>query len=192
MSVRDPRIRTARLADAEGINRCHVGGWKVHYRGILPDAFLDAIDPVERLAARRHALGEGAWPGVCNWVLEEEGAIRGWASTGPCRDEDLAGADGAGPEDVAHELYAIYLDPDLVGHGYGRALMSHCVAEARAAGHREMVMWVLTGNERARRFYAAAGFTPDPRTPAVPFRFRSEGREPADTGQTKLRLRRDL
>ena len=27
-------------------------------------------------------------------------------------------------------------------------------------------MWVLTGNERAQRFYAAAGFAPDERVPA--------------------------
>ena len=188
MTTRDPRIRLATVDDAEGINRCHVGGWKVHYRGILPDAVLDAIDPEERLAARRHALGEGAWPGVRNWVLEEDGAIRGWASAGPCRDDDLAPPGGvapseAPPADVVHELYAIYLDPELVGRGYGRALMQHCVAEARAAGHREMVMWVLTGNERARRFYAAAGFAPDPRIDAAPF---------GETGQTKLRLRRAL
>lgn len=183
MSAPDPRIRAATLEDAEGITRCHVGGWKVHYRGILPDALLDAIDPAERLAARRHALGAGAWPGVRNRVLEEDGVICGWASTGPCRDEDLRAPEGAGPGGVVLELYAIYLDPDLVGRGYGRALMTHCLAEARAAGHQEMVMWVLTGNERARRFYAAAGFRPDPRVEPAPFH---------DTGATKLRLRRDL
>lgn len=183
MSARDPRIRQATVADAEGINRCHVGGWKVHYRGILPDAYLDAIDEDERLEARRAMLASGARPGTRNWVLEEDGAIRGWVSAGRCRDEDLAAADDASPADVVHELYAIYLDPDLVGRGYGRALMEHCIAEARQAGHREMVMWVLTGNERARRFYAAAGFEPDERVAPEPFR---------DTGQTKLRLRRDL
>ncbi|MDF1703060.1 MAG: GNAT family N-acetyltransferase [Planctomycetota bacterium] len=123
------------------------------------------------------------WPGSRNWVVEEEGVIRGWASAGACRDEDLAAPEGAPPPDVVHELYAIYVDPDLVGHGYGRALMQHCVRQARTAGHREMVMWVLTGNERARHFYAAAGFVPDARRPATPFR---------DTGQTKMRLWRAL
>ena len=170
----DLRIRHAVPEDAEGITRCHVGGWKVHYRGILPDDFLDAIDADERCAARRRMLEE-ADPTRRNWVLEEGGEIRGWAAAGPARDDDLG--------DGSWELYAIYLDPARVGEGYGRALMTHCVNEAEAAGRAEMVMWVLTGNERARRFYAAAGFREDERVAARPF---------GDTGQTKLRMRRGL
>ena len=188
MSQADRRIRRATPDDAEGITRCHVGGWKVHYRGILPDDYLDAINPEDAARKRRQFVREeteerealeaaGADPRQerANWVLEEDGVIRGWASTGPARDDDL------GRE--TNELYAIYVDPDLVGGGYGRALMEHCVADAIDRGFDEMVMWVLTGNERARRFYAAAGFDADARVPSEPFR---------DTGQTKLRLRRVL
>lgn len=172
---RETSIRSARPEDAEGITRCHVGGWKVHYRGILPDTYLDAIDYEERLAIRKQALLEESRPGVENWVLEEDGRIRGWAATGPARDADL--------DDTTLELYAIYLDPTCVGRGYGRALMEHCLAAAIARGGTHMVMWVLTGNDRARRFYAAAGFEPDPRREPEAFR---------DTGQTKLRLHRPL
>lgn len=167
----DPRIRAATEADAEGINRCHVGGWKVHYRGLLPDAFLDAIDPQERLAARREALARPRHDSVRNWVLVQEGEIAGWAATGEARDADL------GPE--THELMAIYLDPGRVGEGFGRALMEHCVADGVARGYGEMTMWVLSDNARARRFYAAAGFVPDERALAVPFR---------DTGATQPRM----
>jgi RimJ/RimL family protein N-acetyltransferase len=42
---------------------------------------------------------------------------------------------------------------------------------------------VLVGNERAQRFYAAAGFTPDARVPEQPFR---------DTGAWKRRMVRRL
>ena len=178
----DPRIRPATVEDAEGITRCHIGGWQVHYRGILPDAVLDAIDFDERLALRSRMLAEDVAASEGdegrrrrNWVLEEEGRIRGWVADGPERDEDL------GPGTC--ELYAIYLDPKRVGQGYGRALMQDCLARAAAAGYDEMVMWVLAGNERARRFYAAAGFRNDERVPAALF---------GDTGATKLRMRREL
>lgn len=169
------RIRPARLEDAEGITRCHVGGWKVHYRGILPQTYLDAIDFEERLARRTRALEGDGLPGAVNWVLEEDGEIRGWACTGPARDEDL--------EAGTQELYAIYLDPARVGQGYGRALMLHCVAEATRRGVRAMTMWVLSGNARAQRFYRAAGFRPDDRVPEASFR---------DTGAMKLRMVRHL
>lgn len=175
MTIPDPRIRLAVLEDAEGITRCHVGGWKVHYRGIMPDEVLDAIDYDERLAARREALTEGVRPHSVDWVLEEDGEIVGWAGAGPTREDDLA--------EGTDELYAIYLDPDRVGQGIGRALMLHVLAWAEARGAAEMVMWVLTGNERARRFYAAAGFVVDDRQPEVPF---------GETGATKLRMVRRL
>jgi GNAT superfamily N-acetyltransferase len=161
------RIREATVEDAEGITRCHVGGWKVHY--------LDAIDFDQRLAVRTRVLGAPPPPGVANWVLEEDRRILGWAATGPARDDDL--------DESTYELYAIYLDPELVGQGHGRRLMEHCIADATARGHAAMSMWVLTGNERARRFYAAAGFEPDARVDAVPF---------ADSGQTKMRMVRSL
>ena len=35
------------------------------------------------------------------------------------------------------------------------------LAALRAAGYRRVVLWTLTGNARARRFYAKAGFAPD-------------------------------
>ena len=173
--ARAASIREACVEDAEGITRCHVGGWKVHYRGILPQAYLDAISYGERLAARRKTLAQGRRPGVTDWVLEEDGEIRGWAATGPARDEDLG--------EETHELYAIYLDPDHVGQGYGRALIRHCIADARARGFTGMVMWVLSGNERAQAFYRAAGFQSDLRVPEVPFR---------DTGVNKLRMWRSI
>ena len=168
-------IRLARPEDAEGITRCHVGGWKVHYRGILSDALLDAISFEERLVSRRERLEAQPVVGQVDWVIEEGGAIVGWAATGPARDADLPPG--------THELFAIYMDPERVGQGYGRALMEHCLAEARGAGHAEMVMWVLTGNARARRFYAAAGFLADPRVPEEPFR---------EEGVLKLRMTRRL
>ena len=35
------------------------------------------------------------------------------------------------------------------------------LGELRAAGYRRVVLWTLTGNARARRFYDRLGFAPD-------------------------------
>ena len=58
-------------------------------------------------------------------------------------------------------MYAIYLAPTAWSTGAGRALMDTALAGLRAGGYRRVVLWVLTGNARARRFYGKAGFAPD-------------------------------
>lgn len=170
-----PTIRLARLDDAEAISHLQVRAWQSAYRGILPDAMLDAMDPDKNARKRRARMEDPVSPELRDWLLEEGGRLVGWAAAGPARDEDLG-------QDV-HELYAIYLEPDCVGRGYGRKLMQHCLDDAVERGFGEMVMWVLTGNERAQRFYAAAGFDRDARVEATPFR---------DTGAHKLRMVRSL
>ncbi|HEY2802789.1 MAG TPA: GNAT family N-acetyltransferase, partial [Actinomycetota bacterium] len=57
--------------------------------------------------------------------------------------------------------------------GVGRALMSAAIEFAQNSGYRELTLWVLERNDRARRFYEAAGLRPDGATkqemhPVVP------------------------
>jgi len=168
-------IRAALPSDAPAIGRLHVRSWQTAYRGLLPDALLDELDVAQWTERRRGHLAASAERGVANWVAEEEGAVVGWAALGPARDED-SGSDTC-------ELYALYLAPEHVGRGVGRALIRHCLAEAAAQGHRGMTLWVLANNARAVRFYVAAGFARDPRVTERPF---------ADTGAPQCRMRRDL
>ncbi|MDQ1015035.1 GNAT superfamily N-acetyltransferase [Streptomyces afghaniensis] len=58
-------------------------------------------------------------------------------------------------------MYPIYVHPDRMGHGTGQALLAHSVARCAAAGHGRLLLWVLKGNGRARRFYERAGFHAD-------------------------------
>jgi GNAT superfamily N-acetyltransferase len=108
-------------------------------------------------------------------VLEDGTGLFGWASTGLARDEE--------PAARVHELFALYLDPQRVGEGHGRRLMTHCLSDATQRGFGEIVLWVIEGNEPARRFYAAAGFDLDEDTEPQPYR---------DTGTLQVRLKRSL
>ncbi len=171
----EPTVRRAVLADAEAIGDLHARSWKSAYRGILADELLDAITVEGRVAQRRKHLAEPLGPEVRNWVLEHEGAVRGWACIGVSRDEDV-------PEGTG-ELMAIYLPPEHVGRGYGRRLMEHSLADAVEQGYREMTMWVLAGNERAQRFYRKAGFVADERISPEVF---------GETGALKVRMWRLL
>lgn len=58
-------------------------------------------------------------------------------------------------------MYALYVHPDQMGQGVGRALLTESVARCSAAGHGRLLLWVLKENDRARRFYERAGFRAD-------------------------------
>ena len=78
----------------------------------------------------------------------------GFASYGKCRDADKD------PDTVA-ELMTIYALPEVWGQGVGRALWQAVLAAMLEQKYREVTLWVLEGNDRALRFYKAAGFRLD-------------------------------
>ena len=55
----------------------------------------------------------------------------------------------------------MYVHPGHWGHGVGRALMEHAVAELTADRFAPLVLWVLEDNLQARRFYERQGFRAD-------------------------------
>ncbi|MFF4730498.1 GNAT family N-acetyltransferase [Streptomyces mirabilis] len=143
------------LSDCERVAEIRIRGWQTAYRGLMPEAYLDALSVAEDAARRRERFGRGGGA-IVNLVAERDGEVVGWACHGPYRDDEARG-DGIG----AAELYAIYVDPERAGAGVGRALLTESIARCAAAGHERMLLWVLEGNTRARRFYAQAGFGPD-------------------------------
>lgn len=143
-----PRIREATPDDALAVAEVHVRAWQAAYRGLIADEFLDRLRAEDRAAT--YAFGDPAGPRTV--VAEAGGTIRGFATVGPCRDEDAAGAG---------ELYALYVDPSRWRGGTGRLLLAAATSLLREAGHEEAVLWVLRGNEGAERFYAAAGWRRD-------------------------------
>ncbi|GAA1812371.1 GNAT family N-acetyltransferase [Planosporangium flavigriseum] len=145
-------VRPATVDDADQTGRVHVRSWQVGYRGLMPDAVLDGLDPVARAARHREILAR-AEPGTATFVAVVDAAVVGFASVGDYRD-------GSDP-DGAGEVYAIYVDPSAWGAGAGRALMDAAVAYLTTTGPRPVRLWALDGNERARRFYERYGFLAD-------------------------------
>lgn len=149
------RIREMVLPDCERVAEIRVRGWQSAYKGLIPQSYLDALG-VEQDAQRRREHFERSDGTVVNLVAERDGEVVGWACHGPYRDDEVR-ADDTG----AAELYAIYVHPDRAGAGAGRALLTASTGRCAAAGYERMLLWVLKGNERARRFYERAGFGPD-------------------------------
>lgn len=153
------RVRRAGPDDAFGIAVVHVRSWQAAYRGLLPQDFLDDLDPVRRAEGWRQMLADGAadgGTGTGGTVLVADGdhGVAGFAHLTASRDPD------ADPETVG-EVTAIYLLPEFWGTGIGRRLMAESLETLRAAGFREATLWVLDTNQRARRFYEAGGWRAD-------------------------------
>ena len=142
-------IRRAAAADAPAMGRVAVRAWQAAYRGHMPDDYLDGLRAEDRAAYWEGVLGRDDLRGTI-LVVERDGEVVGFAAVGPSPDPQGAG-----------ELYAINVDPDHWGAGAGRALLEAAQAELARLGFAETVLWVLTGNARARRFYEIAGWVAD-------------------------------
>lgn len=147
-------IRPAVAADAAQIAVVHVLSWQGAYRGLMPEDYLDGLDPAQRTPTWARIIGEADRPRSGVLVAEDEAGLRGFAAFGPTRDEGESG-------DQTGEIGAIYLAPDAWGTGCGRRLMAESLACLGTAGYQQVTLWVLDTNARARRFYEAAGFRAD-------------------------------
>ncbi|MEV7288853.1 GNAT family N-acetyltransferase [Streptomyces sp. NPDC093252] len=145
-----------RYEDCARVAEIRTEGWRSAYRGLMPQPYLDALSAAEDAERQRARFARRA-TGVVDLVAERDGEILGWACHGPYRDDTAEG-----PEvDADAELYALYVDPARQGQGVGQSLLRESLRARTAAGHPRMLLWVVRGNTRARRFYAHAGFHPD-------------------------------
>ena len=140
-------IRRAVLDDSPAIGRVRAESWRATYRSIVPDAFLDAIDPV-RWGERQRGLMQNAPSENVDLVAEADGRIVGWAAGGANRDEDTG---------YRGELYAIYIMPGWQRQGIGLKLIRAIAQHLQALGMASMIVWVLAANLPARRFYEELG-----------------------------------
>ena len=56
------------------------------------------------------------------------------------------------------ELARLYVDEEIIGKGYGSALMNSCLEKAKKNGYRTIWLGVWQKNLRAIRFYEKWGF----------------------------------
>jgi L-amino acid N-acyltransferase YncA len=135
-------IRRAAVGDAEAIGLFQMRAWEQTYRGVVPDAFLDA---------RAAQPGTGRWAeriraGSRHVFVAESasGRLLGVAST-----THTSGARDGLP---ALELSTLYVDQGSHGTGLASNLLH------AAIGGDDAHLLVFSFNLRAQRFYAKHGF----------------------------------
>ena len=160
-------VRPATADDAGQLARVHVRSWQAAYQGLMPQEYLNGLDPADRVERWQNILAavheaqqsggplRGAVVAIAGRAAADDAGetICGFALFGPTRDED---------EDARRtgEVSAIYLMPDNWSTGLGRLLMAEAVRQLSGA-YEQATLWVLDSNDRARRFYTRNGWAED-------------------------------
>ncbi len=147
----------------------------------------DALDRAEALSAPAAITLRGLEPGDMGWVVERHAVLYGreygWGRTfeavvAAMAGEILRALDDPGAQAWIAEmggrrvgcvfmvreagyvarLRLLLLEPEARGQRLGQRLVDECLAFARAAGYREVVLWTHTNLTAARAIYASRGF----------------------------------
>jgi RimJ/RimL family protein N-acetyltransferase len=141
-------IRPATLADATAIARIHMDSWRTTYRGMFSDDFLDNLRFEDRLAHWQKWLAFER-SGTFAYVAEAApGEVVGFAYGGPER---------SGHPDYKGELWALHIVGPYQRAGLGTRLTSLVAKRLHEMGLNSLMLWVLTENHAARRFYERLG-----------------------------------
>lgn len=136
-------VRWSAATDATGLADLHRAAWRYAYAEIIPGLTL------ERMIARR---GRSWWVrmhdrGFRALVTDRRGTITGYATLGRGRHEPPR----------TGEIYELYVRPEYHGCGVGRRLCAGARGELAREGLDRLVVWALSENTVACRFYAAMG-----------------------------------
>ncbi len=131
--------------DFEAIAAIYAASWKQAYRGIVPQEYLDSLDDTSWASVRQGKMYDA-------YVLMDDEKYAGVSTYRDARDEAMAGWG---------EVVSIYLLPAYWGRGFAEGLLKASVKGLMELGYRQIYLWVLKDNARARAFYHKHGFVPN-------------------------------
>jgi GNAT superfamily N-acetyltransferase len=135
--------------DSFNVAVIHTLAWQFAYKGIVEQNFLNSLDIKKRESSWRHGI-EMNVPPIIRLVAEIDGNVIGFATGLENRKAiEMPLCDG--------ELWAIYVHPDYLNKGVGKALLNQFKSEIRTLGRTRMCVWALKENLQARNFYESQG-----------------------------------
>jgi ribosomal protein S18 acetylase RimI-like enzyme len=155
------QVRPAQVEDAQGVAVVHVETWRAAYQGLISQKVLDALRVDQRedrwsswivSSLSGHPTEGVNGPSHTMLIAEVDGRVAGWASFGAGRDD---GTTGLG------ELAGLYVHPEYWSQKIGHALIERVEQEMLAQGWEQAYLWVLSGNDRAIRFYNGHSWSSD-------------------------------
>ena len=146
-------IRKATLNDCSRIAEIHVFGWRCAYKDFISlDYLFNKMTVKKREEKFTEYLSVDEKTNE-TFVYEEDNIVKGFMTTGDCRDGDK--------DHNTFELWGIYIDPLFQRQHIGARLVDYCVEDAIKRNKKEIVLWVFEKNNDSIEFYKKMGFLPD-------------------------------
>lgn len=141
MSVAEVVFRRAAPEDASFWAATRQKAWVATYRGIYPDAWIDAYDFEAKAQKDRASLSN---PDLTCWLVMDGQTCVGYFSYGPDKDNALY-------------LKSLYLLPGYQGKGLGRRIMSLLREVCQKSEYTGLYNHCNVHNLAARAFYERMG-----------------------------------
>ncbi len=146
-NANEVRYRLAIASDAPTIAQLHAASWRVAYRGMFPDDFLDNDADENRAKVWQERFADLDRETTTITILAEgDGELAGFAHS--LVDED---------DTYGTLLDNLHVRLDAHRLGIGRRLMAETAERLAGLGRSTLYLWVLEDNDRARAFYRALG-----------------------------------
>ena len=144
-------IRDANVEDVNAIAKVYLDSVVAAYCEIATEGYLATRNLPDCISQWTYNIDDDSLAVI---VAEEAGIIQGVASFSEARDADVDTTTTA-------ELQAIYVSPTRRAEGVGRQLCRRVMDRIYSGGVTSILLWVLSDNVRATRFYERTGFNPD-------------------------------
>ncbi len=160
-------IRLATTDDAIDIAGVHQISREFAYRPILSEELLNAQTLADREKYWKEQTTLASFSDAEIYVAEyseasDDARIVGFIVLLKHKDPNgFDSGDRVKGKDADGEIDRIYVHPDFVGKGAGKALMCHALQRLKALECKKAFLWVFEANTTAREFYQAMGFSTD-------------------------------
>jgi len=141
-------IRQGLAADAPVIAALHAASWRIAYRGLLLDQYLD-----NDLAGERASY----WSEKMAALKDNEFVLLAELNNDVVGFIAVMDVPDAGYQALVDNLHVV---PHLKGYGIGGKLMRAAAKKLLADGRNNFYLWVLEGNHPAEKFYMSISGRP--------------------------------
>ena len=134
-------IRYYKKEDTDEIAKIITEDWQVAYKGIIDEEYLEKLDYKEKVKIIRKKYQEQ------KSIVYVDKEIKGY-----CRFKE---SEEEGKK--IGEIQALYVKYDQRGKGVGRLLVKETMKILKERGYKEVIIWCLKENIKAREFYEKIG-----------------------------------